>query len=317
MIRALSMTSDKNPHWQQNLQSIWLDVFAPTEQELAELQQHLKFNPLALEDARQEGQWSRFELYPEHAFLVYRTLKTCDTCSDDTERISLFWYPETDTLVTVRLKDVKYLDQVWETFEPVTHGIEERVIYNLLSRGADQFFRFTDLLNEETNRMEEDMFLKGSKRDLVKVVFRYKHMIMEARRLVSTAREAVAAFARHSTLIGEEAGRKETQELTLYLRDIVDVLGRTHESLDSSREVLSSILDINLTVQSNKMNEVMKTLATVSTIFLPLTFLAGVWGMNFEHMPELSWRYGYLFAWVCFVAVGSGLAYFFKRKGWW
>lgn len=317
MIRALSMVTNEEPNWQQNPESVWVDVLAPDAQEMELLKNIFKFNHLALEDALTEGQWSRFENYPEHAFLVFRTSKVCGRCGDDTERVSLFWYPETDTLVTLRLREVEYLDKVWETFEPVTHGIEERVIYNLLSQGADNFFQYTDKLNEETDEMEEKMFGNSQGPNMVKQVFAYKHMIMGARRLVSSARESVASFARHSALIGQEIERRETEELTLYLRDIVELLNRTYEALDSSREVLTSILDVNLTVQGNRMNEVMKTLTTVSTIFLPLTFLAGVWGMNFKHMPELDWKYGYLFAWGAFVVVGVTLAMYFKRRNWW
>lgn len=311
------MVSNNEPDWQQNPQSVWVDVLAPTPEELTALKNIFSINPLALEDALTEGHWSRFEYYHEHAFLVFRTLKPNGKCNDETERVSLFWYPETDTLLTLRLREVEYLNQVWQTFEPVTHGIEERVIYNLLSRGADNFFDFTDALKEETDTLEESMFLHNKSQDLIKQVFHYKHLIMTARKLVSSARESVAAFSRHSSLIGEETNRNTTEELALYLRDIVDLLTRTYESLDSSREVLTSVLDVNLTVQSNRMNEVMKTLTTVSTIFLPLTFLAGVWGMNFDHMPELSWPLGYAFAWLVFVVLGAGLAWYFRKRGWW
>lgn len=103
----------------------------------------------------------------------------------------------------------------------------------------------------------------------------------------------------------------------MFTRDVVDHLARVYEGLDSERDALSTLLDVHLTVQSNRMNEVMKTLTTVSTIFLPLTFLAGVWGMNFKFMPELEQPWGYLMAWGAFALVGLLLALVFKRRGWW
>ncbi|WP_034334890.1 magnesium transporter CorA family protein [Deinococcus misasensis] len=316
MIRALSMISPDIPDWKNHPESVWVDVLAPTAAELQELQKVFSINPLALEDALTEGHWSRFEAYREHAFLVYRTLKPGVKCNEDTERLSLFWYPETDTLITLRLREVEYLNSVWQSFEPVVHGIEERVIYHLLSRGTDSFFDFTDTLKEETDVLEESLFQTQSSPQLVRQVFQYKHLIMSARRLVSSARESVAAFSRHAALMSQES-QHHPEELSMYLRDVVDVLGRTYESLDSSREVLTSVLDVNLTLQSNRMNEVMKTLTTVSTIFLPLTFLAGVWGMNFEHMPELHLKHGYLLSWLAFLTLGLGLGWYFRRRGWW
>jgi magnesium transporter len=87
--------------------------------------------------------------------------------------------------------------------------------------------------------------------------------------------------------------------------------------LDSARDTLGSLLDVHLSVQSNRMNEVMKTLTTVSAIFLPLTFLAGVWGMNFKVMPELEWQYGYGLAWGSFISAGALFAAYFKWRKWW
>jgi magnesium transporter len=129
---------------------------------------------------------------------------------------------------------------------------------------------------------------------------------LAARRLASGARESVAQFSRFLPA-----------EAQMFTRDVVDHLARVYEGLDSERDALSTLLDVHLTVQSNRMNEVMKTLTTVSTIFLPLTFLAGVWGMNFKFMPELESPWGYLMAWGVFAAVGLLLAMIFKRRGWW
>ena len=133
--------------------------------------------------------------------------------------------------------------------------------------------------------------------------------MIQARRLVSGAREAIGQFSRHVTALEPSAA--------MYLRDVGDHLTRIYDGLDTSRDVLSSLLDVHLSVQSNRMNEVMKTLTTMSSIFLPLTFLAGVWGMNFKFMPELEQPWGYIFAWVMFTVAGISLAVYFKWRKWW
>lgn len=125
MIRSLSLLAHKEVDWRQDQRSLWIDVEKPTQAELQDLQRVLKFNKLALEDALTHGQWSRFEAYPEHVFLVFRTLDEPAKCGDETERVSIFWYPQTDTLVTMRLHTVAYLDRTWREFEPLSYGSEE------------------------------------------------------------------------------------------------------------------------------------------------------------------------------------------------
>ncbi len=322
----MSLLDTEPVHWQGGQPSIWVDVQAPTPDEVEQLEHAFALNPLALEDALTHGQWSRFELYPEHIFLVFRTLDQPDACTDDTERVSLFWYPRTDTLLTIRLHDVDYLDKTWHEFEGLSHGSEERLIYTLLSYGTDTFFEFTDALQDRTLSLEEAMFTERRTEDLAQQIFRYQHLIMNVRRLASNAREAIAAFSRHALVTAGNAGQGgapsaavqgQAQEIALYFRDVVDNLSRVYESLDSTREVLSNVLNVNLSVQQARVNDVVKTLTVVSAIFLPLTFLAGVWGMNYRFMPELHWRYGYLMAWASFVTVAVALGWYFKRRGWW
>ncbi|PYE55031.1 magnesium transporter CorA family protein [Deinococcus yavapaiensis] len=326
MIRAMSLLDTEPVHWQGGQPSIWVDVEAPTPEELQQLTRSFALNHLAMEDALTHGQWSRFEVYPEHIFLVFRTLDQPEACTDETERVSLFWYPKTDTLLTIRLQDVDYLDKTWREFDGLSHGSEERLIYTLLARGSDTFFEFTDALQDQTLTLEEAMFTERRTQDFAQQIFTYQHLIMNVRRLVSNAREAVAAFSRHALLVAGSNGRGaapspavevQAQEIALYFRDVVDNLSRVHDSLDSSREVLSNVLNVNLSVQQARVNDVVKTLTVVSAIFLPLTFLAGVWGMNFEFMPELHWRYGYLVAWTSFIGVAVGLGWYFKRRNWW
>ncbi|WP_027482875.1 magnesium transporter CorA family protein [Deinococcus pimensis] len=331
MIRAMSLLSTEAIDWRVGEPSVWVDVACPTPEEVAALREVFALNGLALDDALTHGQWSRFEAYPEHVFLVFRTLGAPRADADATERVSMFWYPATDTLLTVRLRDVEYLERTWREFDGLRHGSEERLIYTLLSQGTETFFEFADDVEARTDELEEGMFVGVShpvdSHELTRRVFEARHEIMDVRRLVNNARASVSAFARHARVVtagyanGLDRGQvrldPQAQEVALYFRDVVDSLDRVYDTLDSAREVLPSVMDASLTVQSNRMNEVMKTLTVVSAIFLPLTFLAGVWGMNFARMPELGWRYGYVVAWSSFVIVAVSLGWYFKRRGWW
>ena len=295
----------------ERTQRVWIDVESPSIDEVAKLKAMFSLNPLALEDALEKGHWSKFESYPEHLFLIFRTLAEPEDVTERTERISVFWFPQAQTLLTIRNEPVTYLEAVWNEFIGRSDIRAVGVLYALLDRGTDTFFTFLDELETMTDELEERVFAprQVGTTQFFSEVFELKHTMIRARRLVSGAREAVAQFSRHVTTLEPNAA--------MYLRDIGDHLTRIYDGLDSSRDVLSSLLDVHLSVQSNRMNEVMKTLTTMSSIFLPLTFLAGVWGMNYKIMPELDQPWGYAFAWAMFILAGAAFAAYFKWRKWW
>ncbi len=312
-VRVKALAECANEVWTGQNHHVWVDVETPTPEQLKELEHAFKFNRLALEDALELGHWARFEVYPEHVFLIFRTLAEPEDVTDRTERVSFFWYPELQSLITFRNEPVTYLENVWHEMDSRRERSPVDIMYALLQRGADTFFTFVDELEGRTDELEERVFvgklIPGSAADFASQVFDLKHTMISARRLVSGARETVAQFARHATMLSPEGA--------ILFRDVTDHLARVYDGLDSARDVLTSLLDVHLSVQSNRMNEVMKTLTIVSTVFLPLTFMAGVWGMNFRFMPELSWPLGYAFAWFSFALIGVGFAWYFKRRGWW
>ena len=107
-----------------------------------------------------------------------------------------------------------------------------------------------------------------------------------------------------------------SEKTVIYFRDIHDHMIWINNQLDSARDIISSILEIHLSVTSNKMNEIMKVLTVIATIMLPLTVIGSIYGMNFKYMPELEWRYGYLAVWVVMILIAIGMLYYFKRKEW-
>ncbi|MBB6097665.1 magnesium transporter [Deinobacterium chartae] len=311
MIRAMSL-QDGPLEWTGQSEAVWVDVNTPDDLEVARLQASFNLNPIALEDALQVGHWSAFDVYPEHLFLIVRTLAEPRECQERTERVSFFWYPQQRALITVHLEPIDYLDKIWHATSLSGERRIQALLYDLLDSATDTFFEFADAIQERTDDLEERLFSDQRARrpeHFSRSIFEHKRKILHARRLCSNARESVAAFSRHAKSLD--------LELAPYFQDLVGNLTRVYETLDSAREVLSSVLDVHLNVQSNRMNEIMKTLTTVSTVFLPLTFMAGVWGMNFQYMPELGWPYGYALAWASFLAIALALAAYFRRRGWW
>ncbi len=284
-------------------QGVWADVCSPTPQEVEALKGVFPLNAFALEDALERDHWSRFGRYPEHDFLILRTLAEPESAGSRTERASMFW--QAHFLLTITTEPVSYLDEVWDERAGEPFGVQD-IIYSLLDHATDAFFTYADTLREATDALEERLFGAQVGNTLAREVFDLKHAAAGARRTSGGTLAACVGLARH--LGGADA---------LRLHDVQENLGRVQETFDGIRDVLSSVLDVYLNVQNQRMNEVVKTLTAVSTIFLPLTFLAGVWGMNFAYMPELHWRYGYLFAWLSMLALGGALTIYFKRRGWW
>ena len=282
-----------------------MDTQAPDDAELQALKARFKMHPLALEDALEPGHWSRYEQYPEHEFLTFRTLTKPNGTENFTERLSLFLFP--GVLLTVSDDGASYLDEVWERVgrESVNTGLE--AAYELLNEGAQTFFTYIGTFEDELDRAEERIFAQKRTQN-AQEVFERKHRLAQVRSLASEALNSVTLLNRHMQL--EQADQ-------IRFRDVHDTLSRATLRLDALRDSLRGLLDLHLSLQNQRMNEVMKTLTTVSTIFLPLTFLAGVWGMNFQFIPELHWRYGYAFAWGSFVLTAVALAAYFKRRQWW
>ena len=224
---------------------------------------------------------------------------------DFTERVSVFVFP--DAALSLSSAGTQALTAVWDLVGREACNTPAEVTYELLDHTAGTFFTVADTLETRTETLEERVF-RDRRAQPVAEIFEVKHLISRARRLAGDAREAAALLGRHATA--------SPADLVRY-RDVQDSFTRAGSRLDGLRDFLTGLLDLHLSLQGQRMNEVMRTLTAVSVIFLPLTFLAGVWGMNFQHMPELRWPLGYALAWGSFVLIGAGLAYSFRRRGWW
>ncbi|GGI90081.1 magnesium transporter CorA family protein [Deinococcus wulumuqiensis] len=311
MIRAKDLASGQELDWTGQTVGVWVDAQDPTPEELARLRAAFPLNRLALEDALEQGHWTRAEQYPEHTFVTVRSFAHPEQPDEFTERVSIFAFaPAPDqpcgAVLTHSRSGTRALGAVWAQVGREAVNTAQEVTYELLDQTADGFFLAADALETQVDTLEEQIF-RSPRFNPVEPVFDLKHLLGQARRLATDAREASALLGRQTSLHAEQ----------VRFRDVQDSFTRVGSRLDGLRDSLSSLLDLHLALQGQRMNEVMRTLTAVSVVFLPLTFLAGVWGMNFEHMPELASPYGYALAWGSFLLVGGLLAYTFKRRGWW
>jgi len=180
--------------------------------------------------------------------------------------------------------------------------------YSLLDAIVDNYFVVLEKFGEKVD-LAEDRLIENPGEDTARAIYGLKRELLLLHRAVWPVRELVGALARHDSDLIRQA-------TIPYFRDVYDHIVQVIDTVEIFREILSEMIGIYLASVSNKLNAIMKVLTIIATIFMPLTFIAGVYGMNFKHMPELEWRYGYYFIWLIMASIGVGMFFYFRRKKW-
>jgi magnesium transporter len=166
-----------------------------------------------------------------------------------------------------------------------------------------------DIVNTKVEAIDHQLMKKLS-RDTLETIYDLKRDMLDYRRLISPLKDII------NKLQKEEETQIIQESTIIYLKDLFDHVAQVNDTIDTYREMLASFIDFYMMLNSNAMNEVVKTLTIISTIFIPLTFIAGVYGMNFDNMPEIHWKYGYFGVLTCMVGLTLVMLYCFKRKKW-
>jgi len=266
---------------------------------------------LTLEDIVHTTQRSKFEEFENYLYAVIRMI-TFDTeeTSIRTEQLSLLlgsnWV-------------LSFQEDPRDVFEPVRDRIRNSIgrirtsgadylAYALIDIIVDEYFITLEQIGEEMENLEEEVLGEPDPGTLERISTLNRELVL-LRRSIWPARELIGSMARsESPLI-----KKKT---TVFLRDAYDHAIQIMEIVESFRDVMASLRESYKTSVSNRMNDIMKVLTIIATIFIPLTFIAGIYGMNFEYMPELSWHHGYFGVLGVMLAVGLAMVMYFRRKGW-
>ncbi|ETW94395.1 MAG: hypothetical protein ETSY1_35070 [Candidatus Entotheonella factor] len=297
---------------------LWLNVDGLGDVNVLEkLGQHWNLHPLTLEDVLNVPQRSKIEDYEHYAFLTFRAAFVEAPQHVRMEQISLFWGP---SYVLTFQEEAEH-----DVFEPVRNRIRHRrghirrhgadyLAYALLDAAIDSFFPVLNALGEELEALEEAVF-EAPTRETMEAIHAIRRTLTHLRRAIWPTRDMVQAFI-HSE------SEWMTDPTRVFLRDCHDHVLQVLDVLESYRDLGGSLMETYLSVQSYRMNEVMKVLTIIATIFIPLTFIAGLYGMNFDrtksplNMPELQWYWGYPFSLALMAGVALCLVVFFRRKGW-
>ena len=303
---------------------VWVDAIDPTDDELTKLQKTLDLHDLAVEDSRKWGQRAKVDFYPQHLFLVAHGIDLGERDGIDLgehdeivdREVHLFAGGGT-FVATVRRGPLFDFGKVGERFESApdlsTEGIGF-LLYLILDEIVDGYLdaieRFEDLSDdiEDAVALDDDDPKGARTRALAQTIFRLRQQVVRFRRLTSPMREVVDLLLETPTVV--------TQPLVPYFRDVLDHVIRSMELNDNVRDLLTSARELQLAQVSNRLNVVMKKLTAWAAIILIPTLIAGIYGMNFKHMPELDWTFGYPLA-LGIMAASAGLLYWsFRKRDW-
>lgn len=288
---------------------IWINVNGIEINTLQKIGEIFNIHPLVIEDIVNTDQRPKCEEYDEN---IYTVLKMINICEDEIEFEQLSIVFGKNYVITIQ-------EQEGDIYEPIRMRIQlskgeirksesDYLAYALIDSTVDHYFKFLEEIGEEIEELEEEI-VGSPKMSTMRKVHSLKLELIMLRRVIWPLREAIGALQRsENKLIG-----KKTK---IYLRDVYDHVIYTIDQIETYRDIVSGMLDIYLSSLSNKINEVMKVLTVITTIFMPLSFIAGIYGMNFENMPELKSEFGYPLVLIFMAIIGISMFLYFRNKKW-
>ena len=272
---------------------------------------HYDIHPLVLEDIVNTAQRPKIDEYEDYLFIVLKML----------------YYDDKDTIVSEQVSFIlgkSYVITFQESEGDVFNTVRERIrhgrgrirtmdsdylLYALIDAVIDHYFVIIETLGNKIEDLESDVFDGIQDDNITRQIQDLKREILRVRRAIFPLREVISRIERHESPLIKDKTKT-------FFRDIYDHIIQVSENIDIYREMVWSLMDMYMTTISNKMNEVMKVLTIMASIFIPLTFFAGIYGMNFDYIPELKYKYSYFILWGIFIMMVIGMVIYFRRKKW-
>jgi magnesium transporter len=310
--KELNSIDELLPFKDQPGTNLWLNVDGLDQTEVIEqIGRCFDIHPLTLEDVLNTGQRPKMEDYESYVYTVLKMM-LLDKEKDEIviDQISIIF--GFNYILSFQEREVDVLDHLREKLRnPASrlrkYGVDH-LAYSIIDTVIDNYFLILEHFGEEIEELEDRLVVQPSP-EILKIIQRYRRIMIILRKSVWPLRELISGMQRIESEIIKDTTR-------IYLRDIYDHTIQVIDSVEDFRDILSSMVDIYLSSVSNKMNDIMKVLTVIATIFIPLTFIAGVYGMNFEYMPEIKWRWGYPLALLFMATVATIMLTYFKKKKW-
>jgi len=288
----------------------WLDIEAPDQHDYDLLEHTFKFHPLTIEDIRHQNQRPKVDEYPDYNFTV---IFVAVWDKDDVAMREQHLFVGEHYLITVHQEPSPQLKELQERIRKspeLTKGRPAFLTYMAIDALVDASFPVLDKLDDEVDELEDEITVQATQEQL-KRIYHLKHTVTELRRFFGAQRDVFQALITHGIHLRQS-------DMTLYYRDVYDHIVRQYETVDSLRDLLTGAMDVYLSTVSNRLNQTTKALTVIASLFLPLSFLTGFYGMNFSYLvnvlesPYIAFAFG---LGTMGIAVLIQL-YFFKRRGW-
>ena len=288
----------------------WVNIDGLHEIDIVEkIGKHFDIHPLVLEDILHTAQRPKIEDFENYIYVVLKML----CYENDDIRDEQF------SLILGKNFIITFQEKVGDIFEPVRERIRtgklrvryrkaDYLAYSLIDAIVDNYFVILEHVSDKIEILEDELLENPSPETLQKI-YKLKRKMIVLRKSIWPLREVISTLERSESKLFEHS-------TAVFLRDVYDHTIQIIDTVESIRDVMAGMLDTYLSSVSNKMNEVMKVLTIIATIFMPLTFIAGIYGMNFEYMPELKWHWSYFIVWGIMLLVIVGMVYYFRRKKW-
>jgi len=289
---------------------LWVDLETPTPEEAEVLSRLFGFHPLAIEDCWHEPQHPKIDDYGEYLFLVVHGVRY-DAERDEFKTHELNIFLGATFLVTFHTLHSRSIDSVKENVRRHPHFMArgmDFMLHQVVDRVIDNYFPKLEIIESKIDELETAL-VADVQPELLTRVFELRRTVAHVKRVATQEREVVIQISRGDfPFISERA--------QVYFKDIYDHLFRIVEGTDSHRETLNVMIQVYVSMVSNQLNHTMRILTLIATIMLPLTVITGIYGMNFEFMPELGWKFGYPLVLLLMAVVSVSMILYFRRRNW-
>ena len=288
---------------------VWVDVSDPTSLDFDNLARQFGFHPLSIEDCRHQHQRPKVEEFPGYYFIVLYEAVLNDEGRLQLGELGIFLGK--NYLVTVHSEPIRAIEtaeRLWRSWTDLAERGTGLLAYLLIDAVVDDYLPLVDTVSDRMDSLEDRIFADFQDESLEEI-FRIKKELLLLRRAVTPLRDVFNTLLRREQPIF-------SRETHTYFQDVFDHLIRVADTIDTLRDMIGSMMDAYLSISGNRMNLVMKRLTSIATILMSVTLVAGIYGMNFDYMPELKWRFGYVGALLSMLVVGLAIYSHFRRIKW-